>query len=123
MTYFGLVWDVIDYSCPDFNITLLKALLKLKYEYPDSKVHGAKMGPIWGWQDPGGPHVGPMNFDIWVCNYNFTQLKLFTYALNQCLFKIIYVDERVQINQAIPHHMNCMIFDFSGPSTVHLTLQ
>ena len=31
----------------------------------DSKVHGANMGPIWGWQDPGGPHVGPMNFAIW----------------------------------------------------------
>ena len=27
---------------------------------PDSKVHGAKMGPIWGRQDPGGPHVGLM---------------------------------------------------------------
>ena len=26
---------------------------------PDSKVHGANMGPIWGRQDPGGPHVGP----------------------------------------------------------------
>ena len=23
------------------------------------------MGPIWGWQDPGGPHVGPMNLAIW----------------------------------------------------------
>ena len=33
--------------------------------YPDSKVHGANMGPIWGRQDPGGPHVGPMNFAIW----------------------------------------------------------
>ena len=32
---------------------------------PDSKVHGANMGPSWGWQDPAGPHVGPMNFDIW----------------------------------------------------------
>ena len=30
----------------------------------DSKVHGAKMGPILGWQDPGGPHVGPMNLVI-----------------------------------------------------------
>ena len=28
-------------------------------------VHGAKMEPIWGRQDPGGPHVGPMNFAIW----------------------------------------------------------
>ena len=37
----------------------------------DSKVHGANMGPIWGRQDPDGPHVGPMNFAIWdvmVCN-------------------------------------------------------
>ena len=32
---------------------------------PDSKVHGTNMGPIWGWQDPGGPHVGPMIFAIW----------------------------------------------------------
>ena len=33
--------------------------------HPDSKVHGANMGPTWGRQDPGGPHVGPMNFAIW----------------------------------------------------------
>ena len=32
---------------------------------PDSKAHGANMGPIWGRQDPGGPQVGPMNFAIW----------------------------------------------------------
>ena len=31
--------------------------------YPDSK---ANMGPIWGRQDPGGSHVGAMNFAIWV---------------------------------------------------------
>ena len=24
------------------------------------------MGPIWGRQDPGGPHVGPMNFAVWL---------------------------------------------------------
>ena len=34
--------------------------------YLDSTVHGAKMGPIWGRQDPGRPHVGPMKFAIWV---------------------------------------------------------
>ena len=32
---------------------------------PYSKVHGANMGSTWGRQDPGGPHVGPMNFAIW----------------------------------------------------------
>ena len=37
-------------------------------EHPDSKVHGANIGPIWGRQDPGGPHVGLMDFAIWaVC--------------------------------------------------------
>ena len=34
----------------------------------DSKVHGANMGPIGGRQDPGGPHVGPLNLAIWVIN-------------------------------------------------------
>ena len=32
---------------------------------PDSKVRGTNMGPTWGRQDPGGPHVGPMNLAIW----------------------------------------------------------
>ena len=32
---------------------------------PDSKVHEANMGPTWGRQDPGRPHVGPMNLAIW----------------------------------------------------------
>ena len=39
-------------------------MLVLSKTIPDSKVHGANMGPIWGLQDPGGPHVGPMNFAI-----------------------------------------------------------
>ena len=32
---------------------------------PDDKVYGANMGPTWGRQDPGRPHVGPMNFAVW----------------------------------------------------------
>ena len=28
---------------------------------PDSKAHGANLGPVWVRQDPGRPHVGPMN--------------------------------------------------------------
>ena len=34
--------------------------------FPDSIINGDNMGPTWGRQDPGGPHVGPMNFAIWV---------------------------------------------------------
>ena len=40
--------------------------LILNHGYHDSKVHGVNVGPIWGRQDPGGPHFGPMNFAIWV---------------------------------------------------------
>ena len=36
-------------------------------DIPDSKVHGANMGPIGDRQDPGGPHVGTINFTIWDC--------------------------------------------------------
>ena len=36
-----------------------------RYSISDSKVHRANMGPIWDRQDPGGPHVGPMDFAIW----------------------------------------------------------
>ena len=43
----------------------MESTFVLKGKYPDSKIHGANMGPIWGRQDPGGPHVGPMNFAIW----------------------------------------------------------
>ena len=31
---------------------------------PESKVHGANTGPIWGRQDPGGPHVVHMNLAV-----------------------------------------------------------
>ena len=37
---------------------------------PDSKVHGANMGPTWGWQDPCGPYVGPAKIVIWDVSEN-----------------------------------------------------
>ena len=39
------------YSCSDLDNVI-----------PDSKVHGANLGPIWGRQDPG---AGPTKFAIW----------------------------------------------------------
>ena len=50
------------------------------YEYPDTKVQGDNMGIICGLYDPGGPHIGPMNFDIWVLYialvyYSLAQIK------------------------------------------------
>ena len=51
--------------------------LSVLLSYPDSKVHGANMGPIWGRQDPGGSHVGPINFAFWVAlqlHFNFSDV-------------------------------------------------
>ena len=33
-------------------------------ENPDSKIHGANMGPTWVLSAPDGPHVGPMDLAI-----------------------------------------------------------
>ena len=32
---------------------------------PDSKIHGANMGPTWVLSAPDGPHVGPTNLALW----------------------------------------------------------
>ena len=47
------------------NICVVNVAGLYKNTVPESKMHGANMGPIWGRQDPGGPHVGPLNFAIW----------------------------------------------------------
>ena len=72
----AIIWTdagilLIGPSETDFNEILIKHhTFSFKKIYmkmsPDSKVHEANMGPIWGRQDPGGPQVGPMNFAIWV---------------------------------------------------------
>ena len=51
-----------DWTETAFAISVLRIC---RSNIPHTKVHGANMGPIWGRQDPGGPHVGPMNFAIW----------------------------------------------------------
>ena len=56
------------------------------HHYPDSKVHGANMGPIWGWQGPGGPHVGPMNFAIWVSYDRHQMWSLMPFWFHCCLW-------------------------------------
>ena len=54
---------MIGHPFPKFASVEVKARVS---NYPDNKVRVVNMGPIWGQQDPGGPHVGPMNFAIWV---------------------------------------------------------
>ena len=63
--------------------------LSVLSDYPDSKVHGANMGPTWVLSAPDGPHVGPMNFalrigitrhrddQVWVaCTYGTSTLSV-----------------------------------------------
>ena len=69
---------------------------------PDSKVHGANMGPIWGRQDPAGPHVGPMNFVIWYCFYIWAYMEVGTEVvgtagLDHVLAVLSFVHELVNI--------------------------
>ena len=47
-----------------FDVSMEKCLEKNIHGIPDSKVHGANMGPTWVLSAPGGPHVGPINLTI-----------------------------------------------------------
>ena len=42
----------------------------MQISIPDSKVHGANMGPTWVMSAPGGPHVGPTNLAIRDVHYH-----------------------------------------------------
>ena len=61
----SLSQDIITHLNVNLSVILKWVAETWLYDSPDSKVHGAYMGPTWGWQDPGGPHVGPMNLAIW----------------------------------------------------------
>ena len=53
-------------------------LTKICVAIPDSKVHGANMGPTWVLSAPDGPHVGPMNISIWdMVSLGHNELKIF----------------------------------------------
>ena len=55
-----------------FKVNMITNTLELSTEFtrrlstlnPDSKVHGANMGPTWVLSVPDGPHDGPMNLAI-----------------------------------------------------------
>ena len=73
-----MIWtyemSLIEYVChiPKWNLTYKQQVSLLSFESlnlsqwsnPDSKVHGANMGPTWVLSALYGPHVGPMNLAI-----------------------------------------------------------
>ena len=69
--YYMLWYAMVCYGCmyvcfSYWNRTWSSLSLHAISKHPESKVHGAIMGLIWGRQDPGGPNVGPINLAIWV---------------------------------------------------------
>ena len=54
--------------CYDDDTCRAPHFLCTKGLLPDSKVHGANMGPTWVLSATDGPHVGPMNLAIRVCS-------------------------------------------------------
>ena len=68
----------------------------ISYGILDNKVYGGHHGTTWGQQDPGGPHVGPMNFAIWdVISYSCHKFEIYcwSYGMDRvfCITKI-YMD-------------------------------
>ena len=82
------------------------------YHNPDSKVHGANMGPNWVLSAPDGPHVGPINLVIRVVIYQNHLTPCATHSQNQphalklqC-FYMIHI-----ISGAIIFHPECCPYD------------
>ena len=98
------------------HVTSYVILLLLSH-IPDSKVHGANMGPIWDRQDPGGPHVGSMNFAIWdytiflllLCHDNF--IVNYSYLLFQSILDPLYQHGLTSTPALISNYIRFKVWD------------
>ena len=90
-------------------------------KFPDSKIHWANMGPIWGQQNPGGPYVGPMNFAIWVhCNASLQNNFFISVGIGTGRYKYNIISLMSQIDDS-RHSMRTiyklsLIARFMGPT-------
>ena len=57
---------MLQHYCMGFVMFIVLLVPTVNHKYPDSKVHGANMGPTWVLSAPDGPYVGPMDLAIWV---------------------------------------------------------
>ena len=87
-------------------------------ETPDSKIHGANVGPTWGRQDPGGPHVGPIILVIWageVSNHaiSLQATQCYTYRQRDSTNESLFV-----VKSAWQLLMACPLFDAGASSII-----
>ena len=76
------------------------------------------MGPIWGRQDPGGPHVGPMIFAIWDVPYVFmdttaidkTNFKWTLFLLD--VYLLIHFETSLCTKHILMHYNNYIVIWF-----------
>ena len=70
------------------------------------------MGPTWGRQDPGGPHVDPMNFAIWDVPACIISLQICAYL--HCIITYMYL-HYISIYMCLPtlYHYRCVYLHYS----------
>ena len=78
---------------------------------PDSKVHGANMGPTWVLSAPAGPHVGPINLAIRVVDslHKGTVMQIGV-SISQCDSASDAIWHKWSISSFV-HVMVCHLFD------------
>ena len=86
VNYYELVWPWLDTG---FALSYFDRLRRSTDRFPDSKVHGANMGPTWVLSAPDGPHVGPMNLAIRGCmNYRPRNMLMVSAVGSQVRFQM-----------------------------------
>ena len=119
-TYFGFFFPgpCCYPGCWQNPINSFPTLYDRQTYIPDSKVHGANMGPIWGRQDPGGPHelcyLGLLYWGLinWICPW-WSILIRYRSDTNEWDQYVINVDSRV-----LPIYVCLQIFYSSSIATV-----
>ena len=86
------------------NISWLRNNMKRCF-IPDSKVHGANMGPIWDRQDPVGPHDGPWTLLSGILYWNGSpvQIAQATYEVRIHKSQICFKSNDHQMNYTFTH--------------------
>ena len=90
-----IAFPVFGAECLPLASCILVYVLEISFQqHLDGKVQGANMGLIWGWQDPGGPHVGPMNLlsGQLICKFHITETPFSFSLIILCICIYIYIN-------------------------------
>ena len=107
------------YSCPCslsiFHKHFYEPTITGPQKYPDSKVHGANMGPTWVLSATDGPHVGSTNLAtrVYVCMTGDGAVKQYVLYISCVCVYLCYMsvytlrwrhDDRYGVTNHQPHH-------------------